>query len=128
MQERSKTANEALINSIPLFATIPLDELAQLAAELQQITYPAGAILMREGERGDGVYIVLSGTFEIIKQLGTPDEHQFGRRGAGELVGEMGLLNQDGLRTASVRAAYDAQVLRLTRADFERLLERYPKI
>jgi len=128
MQERSETMNESLITNIPLFAAIPPDELAQLATELQQVTYPAGAILMREGERGDGVYIVLSGMFEIIKELGTPDEHLFGRRGAGEFVGEMGLLNQDGLRTASARAASDAQVIRLTRADFERLLGRYPTI
>jgi sigma-B regulation protein RsbU (phosphoserine phosphatase) len=128
MQEPSEAMNESLISNIPLFAAIPPDELAQLSNELQQVTYPAGAILMREGERGDGVYIVLSGLFEIVKELGTPDEHLFGRRGAGEFVGEMGLLNQDGLRTASVRAASDAQVIRLTRADFDRLLQRYPMI
>jgi sigma-B regulation protein RsbU (phosphoserine phosphatase) len=120
--------NESLLHNVPLFATIPPDELAELATELQQVTYPAGAILMREGERGDGVYIVLSGMFEIVKELGMPDEHLFGRRGAGEMVGEMGLLNRDGLRTASVRAASDAQVIRLTRADFDRLLQRYPMI
>ena len=120
--------NESLISNIPLFATIPPDELAELASELQQAAFPAGTILMREGERGEGVYIVLSGMFEIIKELGTPDEYLFGRRGAGEFLGEMGLLNQDGLRTASVRASSDAQVIRLTRADFERLLGRYPKM
>src|SRR5205809_971857 len=65
---------ELPISNVPLFATIPPDELAQLATELQQATYPAGSILMREGERGDGVYIVLSGMFEIIKELGTTDE------------------------------------------------------
>lgn len=119
---------ELLIGNVPLFAKIPPDERAELAAELQQINYPAGSILMREGERGDGVYIVLSGMFEIIKELGTPDERLFGRRGAGEVVGEMGLLNQDGLRTASARAESDAQVIRLTRPDFERLLGRYPTI
>ena len=119
---------ESLISNVPLFATIPPDERAKLASELQQITYPAGTILMREGERGDGVYIVLSGVFEILKELGTSDERLFGRRGAGEVVGEMGLLNQDGLRTASARAVSDAEVIRLTRADFERLLGRYPTI
>jgi phosphoserine phosphatase RsbU/P len=126
MQEPSEAMNESLLHNVPLFATIPPDELAELASELQQVSFPAGAILMREGERGDGVYIVLSGVFEIIKELGMPDEYRFGRRGVGEFVGEMGLLNQDGLRTASARAASDAQVIRLTRADFERMLGRYP--
>lgn len=120
--------SESLIHNVPLFATIPPDELEQLATELQQDSYPAGAILMREGQPGDGAYIILAGRFEIIKALGTPDEHLFGLRGVGEVVGEMGLLNQDGRRTASARAASDAQVIRLTRADFERLLGRYPTI
>jgi serine phosphatase RsbU (regulator of sigma subunit) len=128
MHERSKTVNEALIGNLPLFASVPRGELAELAAELQQITYPAGSILMREGERGDDLYIVLSGSFEILKELGTLEERTFGLRGAGEVVGEMGLLNQDGLRTASARAVSDAEVIRLTRADFERLLGRYPTI
>jgi phosphoserine phosphatase RsbU/P len=128
MRTHSEAVNTALISNIPLFATIPPDELAELATELQQITYPAGTLLMREGERGDGLYIVLSGMFEIFKELGTPDERLFGRRGVGEVVGEMGLLNQDGRRTASARAASDSQVIRLTRPDFERLLGRYPTI
>jgi serine phosphatase RsbU (regulator of sigma subunit) len=119
---------ELLISSVPLFATIPPHELDELASDLQQVAFPAGSILMREGDLGDGMYIVLAGTFEIIKELGTADERLFGLRGAGEVVGEMGLLNHDGLRTASARAASDAQVIRLTRADFDRLLERYPKI
>jgi sigma-B regulation protein RsbU (phosphoserine phosphatase) len=128
MQERSKTVNELLISNLPLFAAIPPDERAELVAELQHFTYPTGAILMREGERGDDLYIVLSGRFEIIKELGTDDERLFGLRGAGEVVGEMGLLNQDWLRTASARAISDAEVIRLTRADFERLLGRYPTV
>jgi serine phosphatase RsbU (regulator of sigma subunit) len=119
---------ERLISSVPLFATIPPNELAQLAAELEQIDCPAGSILVREGAPGDGVYIVLSGMFEIIKELGSDEERLFGLRGAGEVVGEMGLLSQDGLRSASVRAVSDAQVIKLTRADFDRLLGRYPTI
>lgn len=119
---------ELLLRNIPLFASIPPDDLASLAADLRQATCPAGATLLREGERSDRVYIVLSGMFEIIKELGTIDERVFGLRGAGEFLGEMGLLNQDGLRTASARAVTDAQVLELTQSDFDRLLRRYPTI
>lgn len=119
---------ELLLRNVPLFAAIPPDELADLAAELQQVKCPAGAILIREGERSDRAYIVLAGLFEIVKELGTLDERVFGLRGAGEFLGEMGLLNDDGLRTASARAVSDAQVLELTRADFDQLLRRYPTI
>ena len=119
---------ELLLRNIPLFASIPPEDLAGLAADLHQAACPAGTTLIREGQRGNRVYIVLSGLFEIVKELGTLDERVFGLRGAGEFLGEMGLLNQVGLRTASARAVTDAQVLELTQSDFDRLLQRYPTI
>ena len=45
MQERSETLNDSLISNIPLFATIPPDELAQLATELQQVNVTLSAVL-----------------------------------------------------------------------------------
>src|SRR5262249_39946500 len=119
---------ELLLRNVPLFAAIPPDELTTLSADLQHLTCPAGSILIHEGERSDRVYIVLSGLFEIVKELGAPGEHVFGLRGAGEFLGEMGLLNEDGLRTASARAVADAELIELTRADFDQLLRRYPAI
>jgi serine phosphatase RsbU (regulator of sigma subunit) len=83
-------------------------------------------VLSREGDRGDRFYIVLAGRIEIVKALGTGEERLLGVRGAGEFVGEMSLLSQDGLRTASVRVYEDARVLELTRADFNQLLHRHP--
>jgi phosphoserine phosphatase RsbU/P len=118
--------NEALLRRVPLFAAIPTEALAGLAEQVHFAAYPAGTILMHEGDYGDRFYVVLEGQIAIIKALGTADERLLGHRGAGEFVGEMSLLNQDGLRTASVRVFADAQVLVLTRADFDALLHRHP--
>ena len=49
------------ISNVPLFATIPPDELAKLVTELQHITYPTGAILMREGEPIDALHMLTEG-------------------------------------------------------------------
>ncbi|HEU5098359.1 MAG TPA: SpoIIE family protein phosphatase [Roseiflexaceae bacterium] len=116
----------ALLKHVPLFGSLPLGELADMAASLHERRYPAGAVLFREGDYGDRFYIVLDGQIEIVKALGTDDERTLGLRGAGEFVGEMSLLSQDGLRTASVRVHDDARVLELTRADFDALLHRHP--
>jgi serine phosphatase RsbU (regulator of sigma subunit) len=117
---------EKILRNIPLFAAIPSGELDTLAQRLPQATYLAGTILMREGERGDSFYIVLSGEIAIVSAYGTPDERVIGQREVGEFVGEMSLLTQDGLRSATVLARSDARVLVLTRADFDALLQRYP--
>jgi sigma-B regulation protein RsbU (phosphoserine phosphatase) len=116
----------ALLKHVPLFVSLPPAELAGMAASLHEKRYPAGAVLFREGDHGDRFYIVLDGEIAIVKALGSDDERLLGVRGAGEFVGEMSLLSQDGLRTASVRVEVDARVLELTRADFDALLHRYP--
>jgi phosphoserine phosphatase RsbU/P len=114
------------LKNVPLFGSLPASALANMAASLQETTYPAGAVLFREGDYGDRFYILLDGQIAIVKALGSDDERLLGLRGAGEFVGEMSLLSQDGLRTASVRAESDSRVLELTRADFDALLHRFP--
>jgi len=117
-----------LLKNMPLFGSLPAAELANMAVSLQETCYTAGAVLFREGDYGDRFYILLDGQIAIVKALGSDDERLLGLRGAGEFVGEMSLLSQDGLRTASVRVETDARVLELTRADFDALLHRYPPL
>jgi serine phosphatase RsbU (regulator of sigma subunit) len=118
--------NEALLRQVPMFAASPAEELAVLAERVRFAVYPAGTILMREGDHGDRAYIILDGQIAIIKALDTADERLLGYSGAGEFVGEMGLLNQNGQRMASARVLADTRVLELTRADFDALLHRHP--
>ena len=61
--------NGQLISQVPLFATLPRDEIAQLAATLRPLDIPEGALLFREGTAGDLFYILLEGQIEIIKAL-----------------------------------------------------------
>jgi len=93
----------ALLKHVPLFVSLPPSALADMAVSFQETRYSAGAVLFREGDYGDRFYILLDGQIAIIKALGSDDERLLGLRGAGEFVGEMSLLSQDGLRTASVR-------------------------
>jgi serine phosphatase RsbU (regulator of sigma subunit) len=118
----------SLLHHVPLFVSLPPDELGAMAASLREQRYPAGTILFLEGDHGDRFYVVLAGQIAIIKAFGTDDERLLGVRGAGEFVGEMSLLSQDGLRTATVCVHEDARVLELTRADFDALLHRHPTL
>lgn len=116
------------IHQVPLFATLPPADIDALAATTPQQTYGAGTILFHEGDRGDRFYIVLRGTVAIVKALHTADERLLALRGSGEFVGEMSLLDGDGLRTASGRAHTDATVLEVTRSHFDALLHRHPAL
>jgi serine phosphatase RsbU (regulator of sigma subunit) len=120
--------NEHLIRQAPLFTSLPDSEIRYLAATLHTSEAPPGKLLFRESEHGDRFYIVLEGQVEIIKALGSEDERLVGVRGPGEYIGEMSLLNRDGLRTASARTLTPARLLEMTRADFDALLNRQPTL
>ncbi len=120
--------DKSLISQVPLFSHLPPAEIDALATELIEKTYPAQTVLFHEGEFGDRFYIVAEGQIAIIKAMDTPNERLLGLRGEGQFIGEMSLLNPDGRRTASARVHSAARVLELSRANFDMLLKREPKL
>ena len=117
---------QEIIRRVPLLAGLPSDEIEFLAATLNVCDIPAGTLLLHEGAPGDRLYIVLDGQVEIIKALGTEAERSLGLRGPGAFLGEMSLLSETHQSTASVRAGTALQLLEMTRADFDALLQRQP--
>ncbi len=115
-----------LLAQVPLFSALSPDALHQLTTMMRLQEAPAGTILFQEGEHGNHFYIVREGEVEVIKALDTPDEQIIAVRQPGEFIGEMGLFNRDGLRTASVRTRTPARFWVMTRDDFDELLHRYP--
>nr|MDQ2999101.1 cyclic nucleotide-binding domain-containing protein [Chloroflexota bacterium] len=122
------TLKEPQISQVPLFAHLPAAEHAYLALTLQQVTYPSGALLFREGDFGEHFYIVLEGELEIIKAFGTINELMLDARGSGEFVGEMSMFNRDNVRTASVRARGLTQLLKMHHGEFDALMHRNPDL
>jgi sigma-B regulation protein RsbU (phosphoserine phosphatase) len=114
------------ISRVPLLANLPPEEIDYLADSLRSVNIPAGTLLMEEGRSGDRLYLVLDGQVEIIKALGTEAERSLGLRGSGAFLGEMSLLSETHRATASVRARVPVQLLEMTRADFDALLQRQP--
>jgi sigma-B regulation protein RsbU (phosphoserine phosphatase) len=120
--------NENILSKVPLFSSLPDEELQRLVQSMALVKIPSSTVLIREGESGDSFYVLVSGEVEIVKALETVNEKVIATRGPGDFLGEISLLNRDLARTASVKAVTDLQLLELNRADFEALLHRYPLI
>ena len=75
-----------------------------------------GEVIIAEGQIEEAFYIVLSGVLQVITR-GPGGETLLGRFPAGSLFGEVGFLD-GGPRTATVRAEFSANVLRVTREAF----------
>jgi phosphoserine phosphatase RsbU/P len=111
---------------IPLFASIPPDEMKKIFADLRSITLSPDAALFREGDRGDSFYVVLEGVMDIIQELGTEDERLLITMGPGGYFGEMCLLDPLTLRSASAVSRTEVRLLEMSRSDFDALLIRWP--
>ena len=88
-------------------------------------TYPAGAVICREGDHGDTFFIIESGTVEISKQLDGDSSRILGREGAGEFFGELALV-QGVPRAATVTAIEDTELLEISKEDFSRYIDHNP--
>lgn len=107
----------------PSFAGLEPAALDALLAELEWLALPGGAELFVAGEPSDALYLVLSGLLGVY----APDDpsRPIARAGAGEIVGEMGLLSGRA-RHATVRALRDSELARLPQAAFERAYRNHP--
>lgn len=89
-------------------------------------TYPDGAIVARQGDVGDCLYVVQDGEVEIVA------EHD-GREtvlkvlGTGEMVGEMAVFERV-VRSATIRAKGPARLLTIDRKNFLRRVNEDPSI
>jgi CRP-like cAMP-binding protein len=116
-----KDAKIELLERIPLFAQCSKRDLREIARVTEQIGREAGAIVIREGEKGHEFFAVVSGTLQIarLKPARVVDI------GPGDFVGEMALLSNKP-RNATVTATTPVHLLRISDRDFLALLDRIP--
>ncbi len=112
-----------LLRSVPILAGLSDDLLQNLAEQVEEVRLNAGTWLMRAGDRADSVYIVASGRLDVIDE--GPPERVIRVLRRGDVLGELALLSA-GTRSASARAARDAQLLELNREPFEQLIQQAP--
>lgn len=96
-------------------------EIETIAAIAERREVAAGKELFREGEPGDGLYLIVSGEIDVIKR--TPaGERSLAQLRGGEVLGEISLLTSEA-RSATGRATVPTSVLRLPATRFRKLLE-----
>ena len=109
------------LRAVPLFAGLLESDLDALADGIESATLDAGELLFAEGDQGDRAYVVTGGEIEIFKVTGGK-EVLLAVRGAGNVVGEMALLDA-APRTASVRAVSPVTMLVIGKERLDRLLD-----
>ena len=115
------TEHVAALRGMALCRALSATELDAIAAIVEKRDVDAGRELFREGEPGDGLYLLLAGEINVVKH-GKDGEHVLAKLAAGTVLGEMSLITADA-RSATGRALTRASVLRLPAAQFRSLLD-----
>jgi CRP/FNR family cyclic AMP-dependent transcriptional regulator len=115
-------ANEhaAALKAMDLCRTLSAAELDAIAAIVEARNVATGKDLFREGDPGDGLFLVISGEINVTKHAPS-GELTLARLGPGGVLGEMSLVTADA-RSATGRALADTRVLHMPAAGFRALL------
>jgi len=102
-----------LLAKVPLLASLDHKQLERLASDFSERTFPAGSVVVREGDtHGMGFFVVVDGEGVV-----TVDGKEIAKVGKGSYFGEVALIS-DRVRTATVTATTDLKTLVMTFWDF----------
>jgi signal transduction histidine kinase len=111
--------------AIPLFASLPADELVAVAERGQLRSLPSSSTVVQQGDTADALYVLLDGSARVYKRHPDGEETQLAEQHAGSYFGELALLDGQP-RSAWVVTTSPVELFVLPRADFLELLPRAP--
>ena len=115
-----------MLEKIPLFEGVQQQALDSLEKKLQPRSYDKGDLIIRQGDEGSAMFIVLSGRLKVYSTNEEGKEALLDFYGANDYFGELALLDSD-VRSASVIAVEDSDLIRITRAELMNFLQQYPE-
>jgi CRP-like cAMP-binding protein len=116
-----------LLATSPLFKPFDHKQQMDLMKRFEGHQIDAGTVVIREGEAGQGLFVILLGEVEVTRGEGSVAEQKVARLRSGEIFGEMSLL-ADTPTTATVRALVPTTILFLGRDYFQRLVRALPSM
>ena len=118
---------EAFLKKVTSFEALLDYERAKIAEALEEVQYPAGFVIVRQGEAGDTFFIIATGEVRCTIKGESDDEVEVARYTAGNYFGERALVNNE-KRAATVTAVTAVTCLYLNREAFATLLGPFEEI
>ena len=117
-----------LITDVELLAPLSASERSEVLAAAVTRNFRRGETVMREGEPGESLHLVRSGTLAVRVSTPAGATATLTVISAGSSFGELALLGPGHVRTATVIALEPAETLALTRSAFEALRRSHPAV
>ncbi|MBM4357970.1 MAG: cyclic nucleotide-binding domain-containing protein [Deltaproteobacteria bacterium] len=112
LRARRIALKREVLAALPLFGRLNERQLMGIMSVAEVQSFAAGQVVVRHGDPGDGMYVVLAGRLEIERGGAT-----LGELGPGEQFGEMALIRTNP-RSATVTTLVDSELVLIRRDDF----------
>ena len=116
-----------LLRKVNWFTDLSEDFFAALAGKIHQRVLEKDQVLFNKGDEGNSIFIINSGSVKIVTQDSQDHEVILNRVGAGEVIGEMALLDREP-RSAGVVALEETSIMEVGREDFMEILSGQPDL
>jgi hypothetical protein len=110
-----------------IFSDLQVRELAAIGSVATEKEHPSEEIIVKEGEPGDTMFLIISGEVSVVQNYGTEQEKVITTLAPGDYFGEMALF-EDQPRSASIKTNGEARFLLLGRLEFEEIMREFPQI
>ncbi len=113
------------IRNIPLFSALSREDVAKVLGKLEEKSYPSGATVFSQGDKGDAFYFIQSGAVQVVLESAGGRSESIAVLGPQDWFGEMALLSGE-TRSATIVTVKDTTVWRLSREAWDDLIEKHP--
>lgn len=114
---------EKVLNQLSIFQSVDKTKLKQFIPFLKIKKYKAGQYILRKGEAGKNLYIIVLGNVQVLDSGG----NTIAALGKGEVFGEMSLLSGEPVG-ASIQASTPVTALSINGSDLRKILLRFPTL
>lgn len=118
----------SILRDIDIFKSLSDTALTEIIPLTSTTEFKPGQHIFKEGDAGDALYLVLSGEVRISKNIPGVGEEALAFLKDGSYFGEMALVGDESVRSASAIASETTLLARLQRKDFLELLDREQEI
>ena len=125
-EEARVDSREDALRHVDFLDALPKESLHQLAEQTARRLFAPGEPIIREGDHGEELFIVLRGQVRVDLGSGTR-RREVSRLGPGQFFGEMSLMT-GAMRTASVSAATEVDVMVIGKRAFQPVLDTAPEL
>jgi cAMP-dependent protein kinase regulator len=112
---------------VPFFTSFGREVFLEILAGVERRVFQPGDVLVKEGEPGRSMFIIVEGQVNVVRQDETGQHVTLAMMGEGEFFGEMALLCA-GPRLSTVVAGTETVLLEFSRERMEAISARYPQM